>query len=55
MTFVIIFVLSAIAIYLFKHFEQRRDERNERQHEKRRKAYEDLLDRLKEKEDTNTK
>lgn len=39
--------------YMFKHFERRREERNEASHEKKQEAYYDLLDVLRKKNTDN--
>jgi len=47
MILIIIFVFLMIALYLFKHFENRRNDRNWEHHEKRKEMFNELLEKLK--------
>lgn len=46
---VIIFISLAVVYFLIQHLENRRKARNEEQHERKREAFQHLLDLLKEK------
>lgn len=48
---IIIFIALASCYYIFWHLENRRNARNEEQHERRREAFTNLLDSLKIKEE----
>jgi hypothetical protein len=47
LTIIIIFILLTISYYLVRHFENRRNARNEAHREKRRDAFFDLLKKVK--------
>ncbi len=51
----IIFISLIVIIYLVRYFDRKRDERNEINYERRRDAYINLLNSLKEKETTENK
>lgn len=41
---ILIFILAGVAIYLFRHFEKKRSERMENDHEKKRESFQKLLE-----------
>jgi len=47
----IIFISLIVIVFLIRHFERKRDERNEANYERRKDAYSNLLNSLKEKKE----
>jgi cyclopropane fatty-acyl-phospholipid synthase-like methyltransferase len=50
---IIVFILLLFTLYSCRYFENKRNARNEEQHEKRREAFNNLLEKLKEKKSTD--
>lgn len=40
---ILIFILAGAAIYLFRYFENKRNEKQEREHERKRESFQKLL------------
>jgi hypothetical protein len=54
MILVVIFISLSVTWFLVSYFDRRRDEKNYAQHERRRDAYTNLLNSLREKNNTDT-
>lgn len=48
---ILIFILAGAAIYLFRYFENKRNEKQEREHEKKRESFQKLLDTIRKESD----
>lgn len=48
---ILIFILAGAAIYLFRYFENKRNEKQEREHERKRESFQNLLDTIRKETD----